>query len=179
LTPKLLIAFLFILFSASSIQGQEKSRNIHLFIDSVFSRNDSLLLILDGGSYAGLEKGKKGSIHARYLKEFEKVKIDELGSGHVIQVSSSKSIFYAGRQINHDVRKIMKWDLVKLDIQPAGAGKIFTELAARGIILSNADRVPFYDITKMSQQGAEFKDDSLIKLMISDVKNTAEILQPI
>src|SRR5690606_19233584 len=65
------------------------------------------------------------------------------------------------------------------DIQPAGAGKIFTELAARGIILSNADRVPFYDITKMSQQGAGFNDDSLIQLMISDVKNTAEILQPI
>ena len=168
------------LLAAASQQAvaQTQTRYIHVFVDSVFTRNDSALLLLRAGSKTGLTMDMQGSVIARYLKAFDKENYNEIAFGRVVALGSSKALLYLGKSMGKKQRPVLKEDLVKFAYRPATAGTIFTELAARGIIFSDLSKVPHYSLTSILQMPNGINEDSLIEDMIAGLKETVEMIMP-
>lgn len=158
--------------------AQIQTRSVHVFVDSAFVRNDSSLLLLRDGSNVGLKLQQQGSVIARYLKAFEKENYNEIGFGRIIALNRNAALLYMGKGIGQKQRPILKDDLVKFDYRPATAGAIFTELAARGIIFTDISKKPHYSLPGIIQMPRGIHEDSLIKQMIAELKETVEMIRP-
>ncbi|HSC54140.1 MAG TPA: CHAT domain-containing protein [Phnomibacter sp.] len=170
--------WLVLLMLAITGHTQIQIRHIYVYIDSVMKKKDSTFLLLKGGSNTGLSNGKKGTVTARYLKEFDKEDQNELGFGSIVQINETQSLFYVSQHATIRGRRLQKDDLVKFEIRPQGAGQLFTELAARAIIFLDPSKVPHYDLASVMPRGKNFPEDSLLQAMMVGVKETAEMLRP-
>ncbi|MCU0394636.1 MAG: CHAT domain-containing protein [Chitinophagaceae bacterium] len=174
------LGWMLTLLLLAGLQGfaQLQTRTVHAMIDSIIVRNDSVMLLLDAGTEAGLSADAKGKVLARHNKAFDSQDYTELGFGKIVGLNRQRALLLLQGKASSGQRSIQKMDLVRFSYRPATAGRLFTELAARAIYFDDIYRDPMYELNQVISQGNQFPEDSLLQAMVDQVKETVTFVKP-
>ena len=178
---KKIIFFLLALYLAGPLAAQRKAdiREVFFRIDSVTQRNDSFLVRATTYDLQ-LEKGLLVKSCVRWKPAANGkpvVHFSEAGFGWVISSEMGEAWCYIDPY--QENVKVAKDDIiaVKIEVPTLPYRSIFSELAFINIEFRDISRWPLYSLAEVWQQDSKKLEDSLINIIISDIKETYEFVK--